>query len=443
MQKDDPFGLYDDADRTIISRPQPGGRRTPGARPTPAGPAPQAGLAPMDVGESTSDNPLIRAARPILTLAPHLRLPRPPGDPEQLRQQIARALAKFQDDAFREGGDRDAVKIGAWAMAALIDDIVLNTPWGAQSTWSTRSLVGTEFQQVNAGEQFFERLAEFQRDAGHWSHLLELMYYCLALGFEGRYRLQVRQPISLQDVKDQLYGIISRSQGQTETEISPHWRGVESEHRALGRRIPIWVIGAATLGILALMFTGFSYRLAGYADRLGTWLAALPPQTMPVIERANAQPSIVPAARELAPLLPRINEFLKPEIDEGLVATFEDPQKVLIRLQNLGLFGSGSAKVTDSFEPVLQRIAEAINDEPGGVVVIGHSDNVPIRTPRFPSNWELSEARARAVALGMMPYISDPTRFGVQGRADTEPLASNDTAEGRAANRRIEIFLQK
>jgi type VI secretion system protein ImpK len=73
------------------------------------------------------------------------------------------------------------------------------------------------------------------------------------------------------------------------------------------------------------------------------------------------------------------------------------------------------------------------------VQVTGHSDNLPIRSVRFPSNWHLSEARARSVADLLMAPSGEPERFTFEGRADTQPLASNDTAEGRARNRRVDI----
>ncbi|CAN0603541.1 unnamed protein product, partial [Ectocarpus sp. 12 AP-2014] len=89
------------------------------------------------------------------------------------------------------------------------------------------------------------------------------------------------------------------------------------------------------------------------------------------------------------------------------------------------------------------RIGTALRSEPGQIIVAGHSDNIPIRTVRFPSNWHLSLARASSVAKILTGYLSDPGRLSVDGRADNEPIASNDTAQGRAENRRIEIILIK
>ena len=92
--------------------------------------------------------------------------------------------------------------------------------------------------------------------------------------------------------------------------------------------------------------------------------------------------------------------------------------------------------------PLLKRIAEAISGVEGQVVVAGHSDNIPIHTIRFPSNWHLSVARAEAVTK-ILQQGSPTTVITAEGRADNEPLVPNDSPENRARNRRVEIILEK
>ena len=114
---------------------------------------------------------------------------------------------------------------------------------------------------------------------------------------------------------------------------------------------------------------------------------------------------------------------------------------VIIRGDNL--FSSGSTAVNESIIPLLQTIARALNQLAGQVEIIGHSDNVPIRSARYPSNWHLSKARAESVAVIIKHNLTIPERISIEGRADLEPLASNKTREGRARNRRVEIILLK
>ena len=86
-------------------------------------------------------------------------------------------------------------------------------------------------------------------------------------------------------------------------------------------------------------------------------------------------------------------------------------------------------------------MADALNDEPGPVIITGHSDNIPIKSSRFPSNMHLSLARAKSVMASMAKSMNDPSRLTAEGRAEKEPIADNSTREGRAKNRRIEVLL--
>ena len=124
-------------------------------------------------------------------------------------------------------------------------------------------------------------------------------------------------------------------------------------------------------------------------------------------------------------------------------AVTEDLQKVRVRLPSTELFASGRAELNQSFTAPLACIGQALDREPGRVLVVGHTDSVPIRSARFASNWDLSRARARSVETILAQTISDGGRLTGEGRADTEPLASNQDEDGRARNRRVEILLLK
>jgi type VI secretion system protein ImpK len=107
------------------------------------------------------------------------------------------------------------------------------------------------------------------------------------------------------------------------------------------------------------------------------------------------------------------------------------------------MFPSGSATLQSGFLPLLDRIGAALKVEAGSVLVIGHTDDQPIRTVQFPSNFALSAARARSAAAALAHTVGDTRRITAEGRADADPIASNATAEGRAENRRIEIMLRR
>jgi type VI secretion system protein ImpK len=142
-------------------------------------------------------------------------------------------------------------------------------------------------------------------------------------------------------------------------------------------------------------------------------------------------------------LVDKLRQFLKPEIDQGLVVVIGDESTPIVRIKGRGLFALGSDKLETRFLPILNRIGEALKVEAGGVFVIGYTDNQPIRTVRFPSNFELSSARAQAAKDVIGRALGDMGRIKAEGRADADPLATNATPEGREENRRIEVVLRR
>lgn len=140
--------------------------------------------------------------------------------------------------------------------------------------------------------------------------------------------------------------------------------------------------------------------------------------------------------------LTEILEVLEPAIMEGRINVSEDQRRIVIRVEEKGSFPSGSAQLTWEFEGLLLDMAEVLADMPGDLAVEGHTDNIPIRTERFFSNWDLSAARAAAVANVLLARDQvSPERLRVTGLADTRPRVANTTADNRAKNRRVEIII--
>ena len=135
-------------------------------------------------------------------------------------------------------------------------------------------------------------------------------------------------------------------------------------------------------------------------------------------------------------------QVLEPAIADGRINVSQDQRRIVIRVEEKGSFPSGSAQLTWEFEGLLLEMAKVLATIPGNLTIEGHTDNVPIRTERFYSNWDLSAARAAAVANVLLArdYVQ-PTRLAVTGRADTEPRVSNTSPGNRAKNRRVEIII--
>lgn len=135
---------------------------------------------------------------------------------------------------------------------------------------------------------------------------------------------------------------------------------------------------------------------------------------------------------------------LHEQIMSGEVEVEARGRKIIIRIREKGSFLSGSAELRPEYRDVMSEVRSVLALKPGSILVQGHSDNVPINTARFRSNWELSAARAVSVAHELMlGGIVSSARFEVSGKADTQPLVPNTTAENRARNRRVEIIIEQ
>ncbi|HVA63535.1 MAG TPA: flagellar motor protein MotB [Terriglobales bacterium] len=144
----------------------------------------------------------------------------------------------------------------------------------------------------------------------------------------------------------------------------------------------------------------------------------------------------------LAALKHRLGRELAQEIAQHEVTLNLNRQGLVIRLAEAGFFDSGSEQLRPGAQPVLARIAQALLPLPNPVRVEGHTDNVPIHTSRFASNWQLSTARAtELVRLFVTDYQVNPVRLSAAGYAEFHPIASNATAAGRQLNRRVDVVV--
>lgn len=145
---------------------------------------------------------------------------------------------------------------------------------------------------------------------------------------------------------------------------------------------------------------------------------------------------------ELVPSLKVLTEELKKEIESGRITINMQPRGLVVSFTQAALFPSGTDAISPDAYEGLAKVAAAINKLPNPVRLEGHTDSVPIRTPRFHSNWELSSARSIALMELLTDKLSVPQdRLSIAGYADTAPIASNDTEAGRARNRRVDIVV--
>jgi chemotaxis protein MotB len=144
---------------------------------------------------------------------------------------------------------------------------------------------------------------------------------------------------------------------------------------------------------------------------------------------------------ELLPSLKVLTEALKKEIEAGRIQISMEQRGLVVSFNQAALFPSGEDVISPNGYEGLKKVAEAIAQLPNPVRLEGHTDAVPIKTARFRSNWELSAARSIAVMEMLTSFGIPHGRFSIAGYADTAPVASNDTENGRARNRRVDLII--
>lgn len=379
-------------------------------------------------------NPLVRAANPLLDLVPPLRRMAFHPDVEGLRVGLVQAVRNFETAARAAQVDHELVAAARYALCTLLDETIASTPWGG-GAWSSRSLLVTFHNEAFGGEKFFLILQKLSQNPRASLTALELMYVCLALGFEGRYRVMENGRSQLDTLRDRLLQMIERERGAAGPELSVHWQGQGGKGEPLWRAVPVWIVAAAGATVLLLLHLFLSYRLGNASDPVFANLLSLKTARPPA-------PASAPASVPVLARPPHLAGFLAPEIAQGLVSVVDSGGRSTITLRGDGVFASGSGEVAPAHLALLGRIGDALATVPGKVLVVGHTDNVrPGLSARFPSNYELSRARAETVR-GLLAARAGPlARYEVEGHGEAAPLVPNDTPANRARNRRVEIIV--
>ncbi|HEX5373945.1 MAG TPA: DotU family type VI secretion system protein [Aquabacterium sp.] len=399
-----------------------------GAMGGPAGGGKEAPLA-IDALMSASLNPLVSAAMPLLTTAPRIRHMVQHPNPAGLKDALSEGIRKFESQARADGLPNEQIIAARYVLCTLLDESAASTPWGGSGVWSAQSLLVQFHNETWGGEKVFQLMSKLAENIPANRNLLELLYVCLAFGFEGRYRVLDNGRAQLDAVRQRLSQLLRQGRPEPDKALSPRWKGEEAQASRLRDGIPLWVIGAFAGLLLLGIYIAFRFSINSHSDPVFSAL-----QAMDAKVGALAAPTPPPAEQ------PRLAGFLKPEIDAGLVNVQDLADRSIITIKGDGFFEPGSADIADKVLPLLVRIEAALQSVPGSVLITGHTDNQPIRSLRYPSNWHLSQDRANAVRTVLSANLP-ADRLRAEGRADAEAVAENTTPEGRAKNRRVEITL--
>jgi len=423
----DPFAAID-SQRTFVM-PTPGARAADPA----ASPLAAAGPAGTDVAADiaapeTGLNPLVALANKLLAVVPQIRSTSHLPDPGVLKETLAQGLREFDAHAAQRGIAPERAMAARYILCTLLDETAAGTPWGGGGAWGRYSLLAMFHNETWGGEKVFQLMAKLAENPGGNRDLLELIYAALCLGFEGRYRVVDGGRAQLEAVRERLAQIIKKERGDYAPALAQNWRGEATARRSVLTWLPLWVAGAVVTLLIVGIYLGLSLRLSGTSD--------------PVYGRIQELRLLPPTPPVKLPApTPRLAQFLRNDIKAELVTVRDEVDRSVVIIRGDGLFAPASAALTSEREALMKRIAEALAQVPGTVLVTGHTDNVPIGTAQFPSNWHLSEERAKTVRDILVGFGVPSDRVKAEGRAAGEPVAANDTPGNRALNRRVEITL--
>lgn len=326
---------------------------------------------------------------------------------------------------------RDHMLAVRYALCTALDEAISAKPWaggegGTTGMWSTQALLNQFHGESQGGKTVFLLIGRLANAPDEHMPVLEVIHHLLSLGFMGDYRVQADGHRMIETIRHRLYTMVSASREPVARELSPRWQGVGQGKFKLLRSIPVWV-SASVLGLVLFgQFSWFKYQLLTKASVVQKDIEGL----------AKLQPP--PQARKAAVSL-NLSTLLAAEIKLGRVKVDENDKRSLVVFKGDGMFAGGLDKLSPATLAILDKVAPALRQVPGGIYILGHTDNQPIATPEFPSNLALSDKRAQSVLKVLQAKGVDASRLHAVGMGDTQPVDAANSDAARALNRRVEI----
>ncbi len=379
---------------------------------------------------------------PLLLLLANVRIAKALPQVGPLMGTVAQSIEAFEAALHGRNIPEAQVRTAKYALCATADDIVQNLPSSDRLLWTQYSMLSRFFQTRDSGIGFFDELSKLRQNPQLNHHVLGLMHACMSLGFEGKFRM-TGGDVSHQQIRRDIFQTMRSGEARAPEDISPHWRGQNIAAAYVRRAIPLWAIACCAAGALFLSFVGLRWMLGSMSDIAEVKLAALNPQTEINLKRIDFrpfEPPVIPQSTQLE----RIRERLAGDISAKKLSADYAGKDIVVRLLNDAVFDKASANLKQSFLISVAHIGSALDKEKGLIRIVGHTDNAPIRSSiKFKDNQDLSEQRALAVAKVLAASVSDPNRLSIVGMADKAPIDPANTAEARAKNRRVEVFIPR
>jgi len=202
-------------------------------------------------------NKLVSCSSILLGVFSSLKNTMTHNDESGLYSRLVNEIKLFERHAKDEMLQPEIILASRYILCAMLDEAILNTPWGSSGQWSQHTLLSTFHNETAGGEKFFLLLDRMREMPSENIEILELMYLCLSLGFEGKYRLIHNGKEQIELIRDELFSLIRNFRGEFERDLSFGWHGSEHTKSTLTQYVPLWVIASVFASIMFFSYFGF------------------------------------------------------------------------------------------------------------------------------------------------------------------------------------------
>jgi type VI secretion system protein ImpK len=422
----------DDLSKTMLI-PNPGGRRTsaPSIAPNTSLDATQVYHSPErsmpnEPAILHSDNEILSSASDIISLAANLQTLSPNGSVEQLRIEVERLFNELNDTLRQRGIANEIALTARYLLCCLVDELVLNTPWGAQGYWSQQTLLSKFHNETSGGEKCFLIIDKVLQQPNSNTDLLELSYVCLSLGFKGKYRITSNGENELLHICQRLSQAIAIQRPETKM-LSPDGESEKGKIQAAHTRFPLNLFFFVLLFVCSALYAVYLSNLHTRSTPIFQMLETIAANDLPSLGKSET-------TYNAKVILDQLSIQLAEHIGRGQIELAQSNGLVSIRLISPALFPPGRTTINQQALPAVTTLNNVILAHSDSVLIVGHTDS----TGQAESNWVISRQRADAVQAWLLSSEPSVKYSDTQGLADTQPLVNTTSA---SENRRVEIIL--
>ncbi len=376
---------------------------------------------------NASSTPLLEAVQPLLRALSEM--PEEMANNEQA--EVLKRTFKNEINIFSVVCDETEISwkkmaIVRYCICTALDEAAHTTPWGIAVGWSQSNLLNHFEGDNDGGNKFFLLVGRLSMHPHDYADVLDVLLRILGLGFEGRYSVIEEGERQLTKIRQRLLTLLQSTRERVPNELSPHGTVVRTGIKRRGFRLPVRVSLVVGAFLIASTFIWCKYHLLATEFSVQERLVAL---------------QNLKAVKPLKPMRLRLAVLLKAEIEKQLVTVDETQSESKVVFKSDSMFSTGSATVQPASIAILKRVANEIERVKGQVVIVGHTDSIPVHKADIPDNQVLSEKRAHDVAQILIAEGVPEKNIKIQGKGDRQPVADNSDSKGRALNRRVEIFV--